>query len=136
MPSTIVIVAVWPLTAAPPLPAIAVPRTATPAAASVLLMMLSPAIGVVIEIDGPAVFSANVTGALAPVLPAASVSWATMPRVLLPDRVKRPALQAPSLPTAAVPTCVVTPFTVSNNVTVAPAAASVAVTWPEIVCVG
>ena len=48
MPSTIVIVAVWPLTAAPPLPAAAVPLMVTPAAASVLLMMLSPATGAVI----------------------------------------------------------------------------------------
>ena len=52
MLSTIVIVAVWPLTAAPPVPAAAVPLTVTPAAASVLLMMLSPATGLVIAIVG------------------------------------------------------------------------------------
>ena len=107
----------------------------TPAAASVLLMMLSPATGLVIAIEGAAVFSANTTGVLAPVLPAASVSWATMLWLPLPDRVTL-VLHAPPLPTAAVPTCVVIPLMVSNNVTVAPAAASVVVTWPEIFCVG
>ena len=133
--STIVIVAVWPFTAAPPLPAVAVPLMVTPAAASALLMILSPATGVVIAIVGTAVFSANTTGVLAPVLPAASVSSATMLWVPLPDRVTL-VLHAPPLPTAAVPTCVVTPLTVSYNVTVPPAAASVVVTWPEIFCVG
>ncbi|MBR1090615.1 hypothetical protein JQ621_24375 [Bradyrhizobium manausense] len=46
-------------------------------------------------------------------------------------------LQAPPLPTVAVPTWVVTPFTVSNNVTDDPTAASpgAAVTVPDIVCV-
>src|ERR1700690_741576 len=98
-PSTIVIVAVWPFTTAPQVPAAAVPPVVTPAAASLLLMMLSPATGVVIAIGGAAVFSANTTGVLAPVLPAASVSWATMLWVPLPDRVTL-VLHAPPLPTA------------------------------------
>ena len=51
----------------------------------------------------------------------------------LPDSVTV-VLQAPPT-TVAVPICVVTPFTVSNSVTVAPTAASVAATVPEIVCV-
>src|SRR5207237_10068463 len=42
--------AVWPFTAA--LPAVAMPEMVTPTAASLLLMMLSPAIGVVIAIVG------------------------------------------------------------------------------------
>ncbi|HZV05744.1 MAG TPA: hypothetical protein VE999_11735, partial [Gemmataceae bacterium] len=41
-------------------------------------------------------------------------------------------LQAPPL-TVAVPTCVVTPFSVSNSVTVAPGATVVALTVPEMV---
>ena len=53
--STIVIVAVWPLTAA--LPATAVPLMMTPAAASLLLMTLSPATGLVIAIEGGVVLS-------------------------------------------------------------------------------
>src|SRR5437868_14011026 len=108
----------------------------TPAAASLLLMMLSPAIGVVIAIVGAAVASVKVTGALLPVLPAASVSCATMLLVPLPDSVTL-VDQAPPLPTVAVPTWVVTPFTVSNRVTVEPTAASptAAVTVPDIVCV-
>src|SRR5438105_8024943 len=109
---------------------------ATPAAASALLMMLSPAIGVVIAIVGVVVARVKVTGALLPVLPAASVSWATMLLVPLPDSVTL-VLQVPSLPTFAVPIWVVTPLTVSNRVTVEPIAASpaAAVTVPESVCV-
>src|SRR2546429_282411 len=98
-PSAMMIVAVWPFTAAP---AAAVPEMATPAAASALLMMLSPAIGVVIAIVGVVVARVKVTGALLPVLPAASVSWATMLLVPLPDSVTL-VLQVPSLPTFAVP---------------------------------
>ena len=55
----------------------------------------------------------------------------------LPDRTTL-VLQAPPAPTVAVPICVAgPPFTESNNVTVAPTAASpaAAVTVPEIVCV-
>ncbi len=131
--STSVIVAVWPLTAAPPVPATAVPLMVTPAAASALLMMLSPATGAVIAIVGATVASVKTTGALEPMLPAASVSWATMLWPPLPDNVTV-VDQAPPT-TVAVPTCVVTPLMVSNNVTVDPAAASVAATVPEIVCV-
>ena len=105
----------------------------TPAAASVLLMMLSPATGVVIAIEGAAVASVRITGVLEPILPAASVSWATMLWVPLPDNVTL-VDQAPPT-TVAVPICVVTLLTVSNSVTVDPAAASVAATVPEIVCV-
>ena len=76
VPSTIVIVAVWPLIAAPPAPAVAVPLMATPAAASVLLMMLSAAIGFVIAIAGA--LSSTVIAWLAVVaaLPAASDTFA------------------------------------------------------------
>ena len=78
----------------------------------------------------------NVTGVLAPVLPAASVSWATMLWMPLPDSVTL-VNQLPPGPTAAVPSWVVTPFKVSNNVTVDPTAASPAdaATVPDIVCV-
>ena len=131
-PSTIVMVAVCPLTAAPPVPAEAVPLMVTPAAASVLLMMLSPATGDVIAIVGTAVASVKTTGALEPTLPAASVSWATMLWLPLPGSVTV-VDQAPPT-TVAVPICVVTPLTVSNNVTVDPAAASAAATVPEIIC--
>src|SRR5438105_4858010 len=129
-----VIVAVWPLTAA--LPAAAVPEMVTPAAASALLMTMSPAIGAVIAIVGAVVARVKVTGVLLPMLPAASVSLAMMLLVPLPDSVT-PVDQAPPLPTVAVPTWVVTPLTVSNRVTIEPTAASpaAAVTVPEIVCV-
>ena len=66
-------------------------------------------------------------------LPAASVSWATMLWVPLPGSVTVVDHAPPT--TVAVPICVVTPLTVSNSVTVDPAAASVAATVPEIVCV-
>src|SRR5579883_2957783 len=132
--STIVMVAVWPLTAA--LPAVAVPEIVTPAAASVLLMMLSPATGVVIAMIGAVVASVKFTGVLAPVLPAASVSWATMLLLPFPASVTR-AVHAPLAPTVAVPIGVVPPFSVSSSVTVDPTAASpaAAVTVPEIVSV-
>src|SRR5947209_2161346 len=134
LPSTMVMVAVWPFT--PALPAVAVPEIVTPAAASALLTILSPATGDVIAIVGAAVARVKFTAVLLPVLPAASVSWATMLLLPLPASVTL-VLQAPPLPTVAVPTWVVTPFTVSNSVTVDPTAASpaVAVTVPEIVCV-
>src|SRR5438270_200528 len=135
-PSTMVIVAVWPFTAAPPLPALAVPEMVTPTAASLLLMMLSPAIGVVIAIVGAVSATVITCVALVAALPAASDTCALMPLLPLPDTVT-PVLQAPPLPTVAVPTWVVTPFTVSNRVAVEPTAASptAAVTVPEIVCV-
>src|SRR5437762_11233001 len=87
VPSRIVIVAVWPFTAAPPLPAVAVPEMVTPAAASALLMMLSPAIGVVIAIVGAAVASVKVTALLVPVSADTLISLASMLLVPLPDRV-------------------------------------------------
>src|ERR1700683_537620 len=95
----------------------------TPAAASALSMTLSPATGVVIASVGAVVASVNTTGVLLPVLPAASVSCATMLLLPLPDSVTL-VLQAPPLPTVAVPTSVVTPLTVSNSATVDPTAAS------------
>src|SRR5215475_1662731 len=128
-------VAVWPLTAA--LPAVAVPLMVMLAAASLLLMTLSAATGVVIAIEGAVVASVKVTAVLLPRLPAASVSWATMLWVPLPDSTTL-VLQAPPLPTVAVPIWVaVPPLTESNSVTVEPTAASpaAAVTVPEIVCV-
>ena len=76
--STIVIVAVWPLTAAPPLPAAAVPLTVTPAAASLLLMMLSPATGLVIAIVGAVSSTVIVWLAVVAALPAASDTFALM----------------------------------------------------------
>ena len=97
---------------------------------------MSPAIGVVIATVGNVVVRVKVTGVLLPVLPAASVSCATMLFVPLPDSVTL-VDQAPPLPTVAVPTWVVTPFTVSSRITVEPIAAppAAAVTVPEIVCV-
>src|SRR5579883_190544 len=130
--STMVMVAVWPLTTA--LPAVAVPEIVTPAAASALLMMLLPSIGVIAMV-GAVVARVKVTGALTPVLPAASVSWATM--LLLPFPTVTMAVHAPLALTVAVPIGVVPPFSVSSSVTVDPMAASpaAAVTVPEIVCV-
>nr|WP_249125779.1 hypothetical protein [Bradyrhizobium manausense] len=85
---------------------------------------------------GAVVARVKFTAVLLPVLPAASVSWATMLLLPLPASVTL-VLQAPPLPTVAVPTWPVTPFTVSNSFTVDPTAASpaAAVTVPEIVCV-
>ena len=74
VPSTIVDRGRLAVTTAPPAPGTAVPLMATPAAASLLSMMLSPATGLVMAIVGAAVASVNTTGELAPVLPAASVS--------------------------------------------------------------
>ena len=68
-----------------------------------------------------AAFSANTTGVLVPVLPAASVSLATMLWLPLPDSVTL-ALQLPSLATVAVPSGVALPL--SNSVTVVPASAT------------
>ena len=68
----------------------------TPAAASALSMTLSPATGVVIAMVGAVVASVNTTGVLLPVLPAASVSCATMLLLPLPDSVTL-VLQAPPL---------------------------------------
>src|SRR5258708_15347955 len=99
-------------------------------------MTLSLATGLLIAIVGAVVASVKLTGALEPALAAASVSWATMLWLPLPDNVML-VLQVPSLPTVAVPICVVTPFTVSNSLTVVPGAASpaAAATLPLIVCV-
>ena len=80
------------------------------------------------------VSSVNTTAVLVPVLPAASVSWATMEWAPSPDSVTV-VVHSPPEPTVAVPIGVVTPLTVSSNVTVAPTAASPAVTLPEIVWV-
>src|SRR5947209_19163572 len=87
LPSTMVMVAVWPFT--PALPAVAVPEIVTPAAASALLMILSPATGDVIAIVGAAVARVKFTAVLLPVLPAASVSWATMLLLPLPASVTK-----------------------------------------------
>ena len=78
VPSTIVIVAVWPLTATPPLPAAAVPLMVTPAAASALLMMLSPATGLVIAIVGDVSSTVIACVAVVAALPAASERFALM----------------------------------------------------------
>ena len=112
----------------------AVPLIGTPAAASLLLMMSLPSIAAIVSV-GVVVASVNTTGLLAPVLPAASVSWATMLLAPLPASVTL-VVHAP-LTTFAVPICVVVPLTVSSSVTVDPTAASpaAAVTVPEIVCV-
>src|ERR1700676_1655651 len=98
-------------------------------------MTLLPSTGAIVSVGGAVVTRVKVTGVLAPVLPAASVSWAAMLWVPLPDSVTV-ADQLPPAPTGAVPTWVVTPFTVSNNVTVDPTVASpaAAATVPEIVC--
>ena len=63
----------------------------------------------------------NTTGVLVPVLPAASVSLATILWLPLPDSVTL-ALQLPSLATVAVPSGVALPL--SNSVTVVPASAT------------
>src|SRR5260221_6052772 len=81
---------------------------------------------------GGTVSSVNTNGVLTPVLPAASVSLATMLWGPSPDSVTL-VDQVPPLPTIAVPSGVVLPL--SYSVIVAPTAASVAVTRPEIVCV-
>ncbi len=87
---------------------------------------------VLIATVGGTVSSVNTKGVLAPVLPAASVSLATMPWGPSPDSVTL-VDQVPPTPTVAVPSGVVPPL--SYNVTVAPTAASPAATVPEIVCV-
>src|SRR6202790_2104330 len=134
----------------PPLPTVAVPSgvvlplsysvTVAPTAASVAAtepeivcvgwLVTPPA--VLTETVGGTVSRVSTTGALAPVLPAASVSLATMLWAPSPDSVTV-VLHTPPLPTVAVPSGVVLPL--SYSVTVAPTAASVAVTMPEIVCV-
>src|SRR5260221_11598627 len=81
---------------------------------------------------GGTVSSVNTSGVLMPVLPAASVSLATMLWEPSPDSVTV-VLHTPPLPTVAVPSGVVPPL--SYSVTVAPTAASAAATVPEIVCV-
>ena len=73
--------------------------------------MLSASVSV-----GPVVLRLKTTAPLLPVLPAASVSLATMLWLPLPDSVT-PVLQLPSLPTVAVPSAVALPL--SNSVTVA-----------------
>ena len=76
--STIVMVAVWPLTTAPPVPATAVPLMVTPAAASTLLMMLSPATGAVIVIVGAVSSTVIACVAVVAALPALSETFALM----------------------------------------------------------
>src|SRR5258708_2872679 len=132
--STIVIVTAWLFIAAKQQPAEEVLWMVELAAVSIWSMMLSPATGVVIAIVGAAVFSANTTGVLAPVLPATSVSLATMLWVPLPDSATL-VDHAPPLPTAAMPTCVVTPLAVSFNGLVPPAAAPGVLESPVIFCV-
>ncbi len=87
---------------------------------------------VLTETVGGTVSRVNTTRLLAPVLPTASVSLATMLWGPSPDSVTL-VDQVPPTPTVAVPSGVVPPL--SYNVTVAPTAASVAATVPEIVCV-
>ncbi len=87
---------------------------------------------VLIATVGGTVSRVSTKGVLAPVLPAASVSLATMLWGPSPDSVTV-VDQVPPLPTIAVPSGVVLPL--SYSVTVAPTAASVVVTRPEIVCV-
>src|SRR6202165_1422359 len=135
----------------PPLPTLAVPScvvtpptvsnnvTVAPTAAAPAVTVpemgwvatLEVSAAVLIVTVGASVSSVNTTGVLVPVLPAASVSLATMLWAPSPDSVTL-VLHTPPLPTLAVPSCVVTPPTVSNNVTVAPTAASPAVTVPEM----
>src|SRR5437764_14164832 len=76
-----VIVAVWPFTAA--LPAVAVPEMVTPVAASLRLRILSPAIGVVIATVGKVSATVTLWVASADELPLASVTWADTVAVLL-----------------------------------------------------
>src|SRR5947209_20001369 len=84
LPSTMVMVAVWPFT--PALPAVAVPEIVTPAAASALLMMLSPATGVVIAIVGAVSSTVIAWLAVGAALPATSETLASMLRLPLPTR--------------------------------------------------
>src|SRR5260221_12363169 len=86
---------------------------------------------VLIATVGGTVSRVNTTGVLAPVLPAASVSLATILWEPSPDSVTV-VDQVPSLPTIAVPSGVVRPL--SYSVTVAPTAASPAATVPEFEC--
>src|SRR6202020_683179 len=138
----------------PPLPTVAVPIcvvtpltvsssvTVAPTAASpaitvpemVWVATAEVSAAVAIVTVGATVSSVNTTGAELPVLPAASVSWATMLWAPSPVSVTL-VLHTPPLPTVAVPICVVTPLTVSSSVTVAPTAASPAITVPEMVWV-
>src|SRR5207248_2866019 len=76
------------------------------------------------------IVSVKVTGVLLPMLPAASVSLATMLCVPLPGNVML-VLHAPPVPIVAVPICV----PLSYNVTIVPGVASVDVTVPAMVCV-
>src|SRR5579871_1680480 len=92
----------------------------------VALLVVAPVVEIVTV--GGIVSNVNATGALVPVLPAASVSLATM--LLLPSDSATEVLQLPSLPTVAVPTWV----PLSYSVTVAPGVASVEVTCPAMVC--
>ena len=93
-----------------------------------MIAWLVGAPAVLIATVGATVSSVNTNGVLLPVLPAASVSLATM--LLVPWPRATLVLQALPLPTVAVPIWV--PF--SNSVTVEPIAASPAVTVPEMVC--
>ncbi len=112
------------------------PATASPALTvpdTVWVATLDVSAAVVIVTVGGTVSSVSTTGALVPVLPTASVSSATMLWAPSPDSVTW-VVQDPST-TEAVPSCVVTPLTVSNSVTVPPATASPALTVPDTVWV-
>src|ERR1700722_15558581 len=86
--------------------------------------------GVVIATVGAAVSSVSTTGVELPVMPARSVSWATM--LLAPLTSVTLVVQLPSACTNAVPIAVVPPL--SNNDTVEPGAVASPVTLPLMVC--
>src|SRR5579871_5668049 len=92
----------------------------------VALLVVVPVVEIVTA--GGIASSVNTTGVLAPVLPAASVSLATM--LVVPSDNATEVLPLPSLPTVAVPTWA----PLSYSVTVVPGDASVEVTLPEIDC--
>jgi hypothetical protein len=127
VPSGVVLPSSYSVTVAP---TAASPAATVPEIVCVAWLVMPPA--VLIATVGAPVASVNTTGVLVPVLPAASVSLATMLWGPLPDSVTE-VLHIPPVPTVAVPSGVVLPL--SYSVTVAPTAASVAVTRPEIVCV-
>src|ERR1700682_4101012 len=102
--------------------------TGEPPSVTPVTLICAPSAAVVALRVVARVFSVNSSGALVPVLPAASVSLATMLWLPLPASVTV-LLQAPPLPTLAVPSAVVLPL--SNSVTVVPMSATSTV--PDIV---
>ena len=92
---------------------------AVPLIVCVAIVEVTP--GLVIVTTGATVSSVSTTGLLVPVLPAASVSSATIEWAPSPDSVTL-VLHAPLAPTVAVPIWLVTPLAVSNSVTVLPIA--------------